>query len=84
MDPYSGASWIRIRIRNTNPDPHMQIKVKMVAKDVRFKILINNSEDKNFFRLQFVLIVKKIYLFHRKLFVSKIIFNFFSSSKFSV
>ena len=37
----------------------MQIKVKMVAKDVRFKILINNSEDKNFFRLQFVFIVKK-------------------------
>ena len=24
-DPYSGASWIRIRIRNTDPDPHMQI-----------------------------------------------------------
>ena len=26
MDPYSGASWIRIRIRNT--DPHMQIQIK--------------------------------------------------------
>ena len=25
VDPYSGASWIRIRIRNTDPDPHMQI-----------------------------------------------------------
>ena len=23
--PYSGASWIRIRIRTTHPDPHMQI-----------------------------------------------------------
>ena len=38
MDPYSGASWIRIRIRNTDPDlgPHMQIKDKIEAKDVRF------------------------------------------------
>ena len=25
LDPYSGASWIRIRIPNTDPDPHMQI-----------------------------------------------------------
>ena len=25
LDPYSGACWIRIRIRNTDPDPHMQI-----------------------------------------------------------
>ena len=25
LDPYSGASWIRIRILNTDPDPHMQI-----------------------------------------------------------
>ena len=52
----------------------------MKAKDVRFKILINNSETqliKNFFRWQFVLIVKKIYLFHRKLFFSKFIWNFF-------
>ena len=37
-DPYSSASWIRIRIRNTYPDPHMQIYDKMEAKDVRFKI----------------------------------------------
>ena len=52
VDPYSGASWIRIRLRNTDPDPHMQIKDKMEAKDVRFKIFINNSETqliKNFF-----------------------------------
>ena len=28
---------------NKDPDPHMQIQVKMKAKDVRFKILINNS-----------------------------------------
>ena len=48
MDPFFGVSWIRIRIRNTDPDldPHMQILVKMEAKDVRFKILpvIDNSE----------------------------------------
>ena len=53
LDPYSGASWIRIRIRNTDPDPHMQIYVKMEAKDVRFEISTNNSETqmiKNFFR----------------------------------
>ena len=25
LDPYSGASWIRICIRNTDLDPHMQI-----------------------------------------------------------
>ena len=25
LDPYSGASWIRIRIPNMDPDPHMQI-----------------------------------------------------------
>ena len=25
LDPYSGASWILVRIRNTDPDPHMQI-----------------------------------------------------------
>ncbi len=25
LDPYSGASWNRIRIQNTDPDPHMQI-----------------------------------------------------------
>ena len=30
-----------IRIRNTDLDPHMQILVKMEAKDVRFKILGN-------------------------------------------
>ena len=51
LDPYSGASWIRFR--NTDPDPHMQVQVKMEAKDVRLKILINNSETqliKNFFR----------------------------------
>ena len=41
-DLYSGASWIRIR--NTHPDPHMQIYIKMEAKDVRFKKLINSSE----------------------------------------
>ena len=23
LDPYSGALWIRIRIRNTDQDPHM-------------------------------------------------------------
>ena len=68
--------WIRIRIPSKDPDPYMQIEVKMEVKDVRFKILINNSEDKNFFRSQFVLIVKKIYFFHRKLFFSKIILNF--------
>ena len=38
----------------------------MEAKDVWFKILINNSETqliKNFFMWQYVLIVKKIYFF---------------------
>ena len=62
LDPYSGASLIRIRIRNTDPDPHMQIKNKMEAKDARFKILINNSETqliKNFFMWQYLLIVSK-------------------------
>ena len=42
-----------IRIQNRDPDPYMQIWVKMEAKDVRFKILINNSETqliKRFFR----------------------------------
>ena len=51
LDPYSGAYWTRIRIPNTDSDSHMQIH-KMKAKDVRFKILINNSETqliKNFF-----------------------------------
>ena len=39
LDPYSGASWFRIpiRIQNTDPDPHVQIKGKMEAEDVRFK-----------------------------------------------
>ena len=66
LDPYSGAYWIRIR--NTDPDLQMQIEVKMEAKDVIFKILINNSETqliKNFFMWQYVLIVKiyTVYLF---------------------
>ena len=50
LDPYSGACWIRIR--NTDPDPQMQILDKMEATDVKFKIIINNSENqliKNFF-----------------------------------
>ena len=38
-DPY----WIRIR-SFLDPDPHMQIKDKMAAKDVKFKIFIDNSE----------------------------------------
>ena len=72
MDPYSGASWIRIRIRNTDPDlgPHMQIKDKIEAKDVRFKMLINNSETqlfKNFFMWQYVLIVLKNLLVLKKI-----------------
>ena len=44
LDPDSGASLILIRILNTDPDPHTQTLDKMEAKDVRFKILINNSE----------------------------------------
>ena len=36
LDPYSGAFWIRIRIPNMDPDPHMTILDKMEAKDVRF------------------------------------------------
>ena len=43
-DPY----WIRIQELPWNtdpdPDPHMQILDKMEAKDIIFKILINNSE----------------------------------------
>ena len=41
LDPYSGASWIRIRIPRTDPDPHLQISDKIEAKDIRFKILPN-------------------------------------------
>ena len=40
LDPYSGASWIRICIRNTDLDPHMQIKVKTAAEDVKFNPLV--------------------------------------------
>ena len=41
--------WIWIRIGSVfrgflDPDPHMQIYFKIEAKDVRFKIFINNSE----------------------------------------
>ena len=40
VDPYSRASWIR----NTDPDPNMQIYDKMEVKDFRFRILNNHSE----------------------------------------
>ena len=69
-DPYSGASWIRIRIRNKYPDPHMQILDKMEAtKDVRFKIFISNLETQflyvtvcahSFKKIYTVLVLKKI------------------------
>ena len=67
LDPY----WIRIQglsgsgsvfgIPGTDPAPNMQkkFKIKMTAKDVRFKIKIHNSEtqlSKNFSRWHLVIL----------------------------
>ena len=52
LDSYSGASWIRIRFRNTDPSGSIHantVQDKMEAKDVRFKILIINSETQLIF-----------------------------------
>ena len=84
------------KLLNPDPDPGSSwIRIQNEVKHVRFKILINNLEPrlvKNFVGWQFVLIV--IYFFHRNLFFSKIILNFFfqnwlwynpgSGSKFNV
>ena len=48
----------------------MQKKDKIEAKDVRFKMLINNSETqlfKNFFKWQYVIIVLKNLLVLKKI-----------------
>ena len=83
LDPYSGDSWIRIRIPNTDldPDPHMQIYDKMEAKGVRFKIPINNSSEtqliKNFFMWQHVLaVLKKFTCFKENYFTLKLFWIF--------
>ena len=74
----SGASHLRHKNDKTG---RMQNQVKMEAKDVRFKILINNSETrliKKFFRWQFVLVVLKKYTCFKENYLSLKLFWIFS------